>query len=207
MLSSVPVTTGFPSHSSKIVEVPWSSVPGVGHYCLLARWDSATDAMATPEGPDIDANVRANNNLAWRNLHIVELLAAMSTKVSIKIMNPDKENQSIGLVIRSPELQDKASFLDVGEVTAEFDDVLLEAWRAGGAQGSGFRSEGGRIIVDRLGARFDNLVLPYAREGRIDPQLPAGCRPHPSSNTWSTSCRGVPPHLPRRGNSRRWSVA
>jgi hypothetical protein len=168
LLSSVPVTTGFPSHLAKIVEVPWSSVPGVGHYCLLARWNSATDAMATPEGPDIDANVRANNNLAWRNLHIVELLAAMSTKVSIKIMNPDKENRSIGLVIRSPEVQDKASFLDVGEVNVEFDDVLLEAWRAGGAQGSGFSSEGGRIIVGRLGARFDNVVLPYSREGRLD---------------------------------------
>ena len=44
-----------------------------GHFCLLARWVSATDPI-TGEGADITANVRNSNNIVWRNLEGSRLL-------------------------------------------------------------------------------------------------------------------------------------
>ena len=166
LLSSVAVSN-FPPKSTKIVEVPWNNLPGTGHYCLVARWNSQTDPMATPEGRDIDANVRANNNLIWRNLHIVTLAGGASGEASIDVKNPDKDGDGVNIAIRSPNLRGNASFLAVGQVLVEFDDALFKAWRDGGARGSGFRSDGNRFIVGEAGASFENLILPAQRGGRL----------------------------------------
>ena len=52
------------------VMIPWTGVPGPGHFCLMARWVSSTDPMVG-EGPDIGPNTRNNNNVAWRNVDSV----------------------------------------------------------------------------------------------------------------------------------------
>ena len=54
------------------VTIPWTGVPGPGHFCLLARWVSPTDPM-TFEGPNISVNTQYNNNIAWRNVDSVRL--------------------------------------------------------------------------------------------------------------------------------------
>ena len=167
LLSSVPVS-GFAAHSTQVVEVPWTSLPGAGHFCLVARWNSPADPMATPEGPDINANVRANNNLVWRNLTIVDLQPDASADVALDVTNPDPENSMITLVIRSQRIRENPSFLAVGQVSVEFDDALLRAWLRGGARGTGFEIEGNRaVITDAESATFENLILPYQHGGRL----------------------------------------
>ncbi len=64
---AVPVTLS--ANSSEVAEGTW--VPsGLGHYCLLARWESASDPMHA-EGAGVSANVRANNNIVWKNVEVV----------------------------------------------------------------------------------------------------------------------------------------
>ena len=77
---------------------PWSS-PGTGHYCLLARWTSTGD---TPfgEGADINANTRNNNNIAWRNVNIVDLVS------------PDQLTQTVSFIVRG-QLGRPTSFFDL----------------------------------------------------------------------------------------------
>ncbi len=157
LLSSVPVT-GFLAKSTKIVEVPWSPTAAAGHYCLIARWKSGADPMATAEGPDINANVRANNNLIWRNLNTIELLPAASAEVSLRVKNPDPEGP-VSIVVRSPTARVTKSFLESAQIVVEFDDALLKAWRAGGSRGSGFTMDADRAIIGQGGATFDNLIL------------------------------------------------
>ena len=166
LLSSTPVT-GFTSHSARVVEVPWNNLPGTGHYCMIARWNSAADPMATAEGRDINANVRANNNLAWRNLHIVDLMAGASAEAMLNVMNPDDGNEAISIVIRSSSLRGSSSFLAAGQVLVEFDETLRKAWQDGGARGSGFRTDGNRLVIGDSGATFENLILPFPRGGRL----------------------------------------
>lgn len=54
------------------VTIPWTGVPGPGHFCLIARWISDSDPM-TVEGPSIPINASHNNNIAWRNVDSVLL--------------------------------------------------------------------------------------------------------------------------------------
>lgn len=60
----------FAAGSTKVVQIPWADPPGIGHYCLTARWESATDPMPA-ETADIGANTRQSNNIIWRNLEIL----------------------------------------------------------------------------------------------------------------------------------------
>src|SRR4051794_18871298 len=134
----------------------------------MARWNSVADPMATPEGPDINANVRANNNLIWRNVNIVDLLPDAISDATLNVTNPDKENRLITLVIRPQRIRANPSFFAAGQVSVEFDKALLEAWQEGGARGSGFKMEGNRaVITSEDGATFGNLILPYQQGGRL----------------------------------------
>jgi hypothetical protein len=70
--------------ASHIAQVLW--VPqGTGHYCLLARIVSDEDPMAVAEIASISANVRANNNLAWRNVNVVNLLTSTGHSSQVRL--------------------------------------------------------------------------------------------------------------------------
>lgn len=68
---------------SVVVEIPWYP-PDVndydcggqaGHFCLLARIETATSApfgMTFAEGVNVGTNTRNNNNIAWKNVTIVD---------------------------------------------------------------------------------------------------------------------------------------
>jgi hypothetical protein len=167
LLASTPVS-GFAGHSTRIVETQWNSLPGTGHYCMVARWNSVTDPMATAEGPDINANVRANNNLVWRNLNIVDLLPDASGDATMDVSNPDRESGSVTLVVRPAKGEGKTSFFAVGQAFVILDPALLSAWQKGGMQGTGFKAEGDRLVIaTERGATFENLLLPYDQKGRL----------------------------------------
>ena len=60
----------FAAGSTKVVELSWADPPGIGHYCLTARWESIADPI-TGETSNIDANTRNSNKVIWRNLEIL----------------------------------------------------------------------------------------------------------------------------------------
>jgi len=69
--SSPKIMSSIISGSDEIVEMSWSP-PNVGHFCLVARIDNASDVLIG-EGSDINYNTRYKNNIAWRNVNIVDL--------------------------------------------------------------------------------------------------------------------------------------
>ena len=143
LIGGTPVTA-LGAHGTRIVEQQWSSIPSTGHFCLLARWVSATDPMASAEGPIIGANVRANNNLVWRNVNVVDLTttAAAAEEDSIMVQNSAQKDSAIASlrIGWTPDDEDHPSFLTVGEVSVRLDRVLQEAWRRGGERGRGFQN-------------------------------------------------------------------
>ncbi|TDC68277.1 hypothetical protein E1193_31265 [Micromonospora sp. KC606] len=140
------------------VTIPWTGVPGPGHFCLLARWVSPTDPM-TFEGPDISTNTRYNNNIAWRNVDSVSLVANGPTQV-----RPFAIGNSLTVPTRNDLLftQPTQGFPNVGgRIIADLGPTLFERWRAGGKVGAGVR-EVGRTqveIVDPGKASLGNLLL------------------------------------------------
>ena len=175
LLESVPVV-GFPAHSTQIVETPWDHLPGVGDsYCLIARWNSPADPMSVPETNDIAANVRNSNNLIWKNLKIVDLVAGLDIAEAHFIVRtlrervPDLEELlHLSLVVPPAPGPDPASFLVDGQVRVEFDDVLMQAWELGGRKGSGFRPDGAAFLLTGHGeTSFSDLLMPPGTQGRV----------------------------------------
>ncbi|MEU6072839.1 hypothetical protein [Micromonospora sp. NPDC047074] len=150
---SVPVYPGVTS-----VTIPWDNVPGPGHFCLLARWVSPNDPM-TFEGPDIGVNTRNNNNIAWRNVDSVALIANGQTQI-----RPFAIGNTLTRAARSSLVfsQTGAPFqVAGGRLVADLGPTLFERWVKGGKAGKGVREVGRNQIeiVDIGQASLDNLEL------------------------------------------------
>jgi hypothetical protein len=168
LIGTVPVNN-LAGHGTQVVEQQWSSIPGTGHFCLLARWVTPSDPMATAEGSDINANVRNNNNLVWRNVNIIDLTSPDAVdEASLIVRNPDQRSPitlSLGVGWRGDDRQ--PSFLQVGDVSIRLDDLLREAWEQGGSSGTGFEQDNYGLRVGNEGADISGLVLQPGAQGRL----------------------------------------
>jgi hypothetical protein len=168
LISSVPVSvTG---HSSKVVEATWSSLPGTGHYCLLARWVSGSDPMTFAETSNVDYNTRRNNNIAWRNVNIVDLHDRDYVPVQFVFRNIDPFPRPLRLAVRPPREEVENSFLRYGRLTIRLNDILFAAWREGGMQGKGFEMQDERtlVVTDPEGAELTGIYLPEKLEDTVE---------------------------------------
>lgn len=163
-LGTVPVPS-LAKNAVRVVGLPWTPLTA-GHYCLLARWVSAADAMSFPETADIQANVRSNNNIVWRNLFVVDFLQASSAAKTFDVRNAGGANAPVRLVVRSSDPVGR-SYLRQGAVTLSLDVPLLRAWREGGTVSRGLRAEGSLFRVTAADAVLDGLSLPRGLTGRV----------------------------------------
>ncbi|WP_326552131.1 hypothetical protein [Micromonospora sp. NBC_01813] len=140
------------------VTIPWTGVPGPGHFCLLTRWVSANDPM-TVEGPDTPQNTRNNNNIAWRNVNSVALPGNGQT---------EERPFAIGNVLREPTrnsvvfAEDGAPLRTAGgRLVVDLGPTLFARWVEGGKAGKGIREVGRNQveIVEPGQASLDNLTL------------------------------------------------
>lgn len=124
-----------------IAQAPWFP-PGTGHYCLIARIVSDCDPMTTPEGTDINANVRANNNLAWRNVNVTECLHTPGEKVEVRVRNFEPAPKKLTLVFTVDD-----DFLpDGGTAILSPGSPLFQRWMDAGAKGSNIEVINGNEI-------------------------------------------------------------
>ncbi|GEM75552.1 M36 family metallopeptidase [Vibrio sagamiensis] len=63
--------------SNTNANVVWTP-PGTGHYCFIARLVNPQDPLTFVETSDVNYNTRQNNNIAWRNMNIVDLLSNLT---------------------------------------------------------------------------------------------------------------------------------
>ncbi|MEU8261977.1 hypothetical protein AB0C02_15305 [Micromonospora sp. NPDC048999] len=141
------------------VTIPWNGVPGPGHFCLLARWESPTDPMNF-EGPDIGTNTRYNNNIAWRNVDSVRYILG-----GPQIVRPFAIGNSLTVATKNDLVftQPKEGGLQSigGRVVVDLGQALFERWQAGGKVGTGVREVGKTQleIVEPSKASLGNLLL------------------------------------------------
>lgn len=140
------------------VMIPWTGVPGPGHFCLLARWVSGTDPMTFPEGIATVLNAQRNNNIAWRNVDSVKLPPGHSTPRPFAIGNALDVETRNDLVLTQPE----GAFQELGgRIVVDLGDDLFRRWAEAGQQGEGIRQVGETHleIVDPRQARIIGLTL------------------------------------------------
>lgn len=118
--------------------LPWSP-PGTGHFCLIARLVTAQDPMTTPENTDIDHNVRNNNNIAWKNVNVVDLLPLVITPDMFTIANSSRSDGVFRLTLREVPKPRQAPLLDCTRIVLRLPETLFRRWVAAGRPGKGVR--------------------------------------------------------------------
>ena len=138
--------------------IPWPDVPGPGHFCLLARWESADDPMSYAEGPDTVLNTQRNNNIAWRNVDSVDLFAGVVEERPYALGNPGSRQVATDLAFTDV----RGGFLTAGgKLTVDLGPELYARWREGGGRATGVKQVGEYAfeISDFRQARFSGVLL------------------------------------------------
>jgi len=145
----------FAPHSSTIVNVTWNP-PGTGHYCLLAIVSSPLDPLVVNTS-DLNAFVRDNNNVAWRNVNVVGSpgTGGGSNHSQFNMQNLAPTTESISLQFTA----DRNFLTTGGQATVDLG-ALAVRWQTNGSQGVNLTNAGGTTVA-LLGspASIDGLVM------------------------------------------------
>ncbi|HEY0738407.1 MAG TPA: hypothetical protein VGD69_26040, partial [Herpetosiphonaceae bacterium] len=160
--------------------MPWEPA-GSGHYCILVRWVSdadpnvSQDPMSYTETVDVNYNTRYNNNIAWRNMNVVDLLANEQQRVRFVVRSLFRTTMPQRLMIREPREQLQDPFLRHGNITLDLGAELTQRWLQAGGRGGGFQRVGETQfrVTDPNGAWFDGLVLEPDKAFSVDMTLGA----------------------------------
>lgn len=117
---------------SFVVEIPWVApnpadfIFDAQHFCLLSRIESTLDPMTFSEVVSVGANTRNNNNIAWKNLTVVDLDPFNIVGGGFSEEVPFFVRQTFDTALPM-KLVFKSSNSDVTEgLTIELDNNLLE---------------------------------------------------------------------------------
>lgn len=142
---NVPNPNSFPQNSS--------TFDGSNNFSLLARIESTIDTMTYPETGVVEgvtnngklrfyANVKNNNNIAWKNLVMIDVANRNSTVITLKNLSDDVQNSYLELVKESSE--NGKPIYEEAEVSLKMDETLYSAWERGGK------------LAQRLNGTFDD---------------------------------------------------
>ncbi len=131
-----------------VIEIPWyppnpadfAAFGGdAGHFCLLARVETAVASpfgMTFAEGADVNTNTRNNNNIAWKNITVVDLSGGAIALSAMLIRNVFDASILTGLRFEQVRLRDNAEA--EGGLMLEGQRFLVEGER--------FLAEGQRLL-------------------------------------------------------------
>jgi hypothetical protein len=145
--------------ASTDVSVPWSP-PGTGHYCLLSRLVTAQDPMTNAETTDVNYNTRYNNNIAWKNVNVVDLVHIHRLPVRVLLRNTDRADRTLTVHFREQKGTEDHPFLKRGTVTVDLGDELGKRWLEAGADGTGIRPIEGTTSFEVTDPDLGAIKLP-----------------------------------------------
>jgi len=128
--------------SAGTVVIPWHNVPDPSdyndpdahHFCLLARYVGPDDPMTFPEGPVIGTNTANNNNIAWKNVSIIDVDGPFA---AIEIRNIAEADAMLRLELGIPEEERDDPILNYCKVKFEMEPKLFDHWQSAGGRGEG----------------------------------------------------------------------
>lgn len=131
--------------------------PNPWHFCLLSRIESNDDPMSFPEGTFILDNVRNNNNIAWKNTTIIEIVPnTPSIGAVIGVSNSSNTTKVYSLELLTDSNEPGKAIYQEAEIGVEMDVVLFNAWERGNNSGSNFETTSNE---QKLVATGNNMVI------------------------------------------------
>lgn len=143
----------------------YSCTPDINHFCLLARITDPTkpnDGMTFPETTDIYSNVRNNNNIAWKNISILDnRLNFFSTTIRISKSILSKyaiTNLKFNLPLVIPKHKEETNILKYAKIEIKLDPKLYEAFKRSRTKIKGATiSRDGIVYIQN-----NNAIIPFA---------------------------------------------
>ncbi|MBD3163213.1 MAG: hypothetical protein GF328_14010 [Candidatus Latescibacteria bacterium] len=177
-VSTSPVTlTNIGAGREHVAEFHWIDMPeptpeAGDHFCLVARF------VASPTSDDpingeaanviISENVKNSNQIAWKNLTIVDDVA----NNGIIVRNVSGGGAQLDLRFFVPEGQLDDAFFEHGTIGVRLGDDLYQSWLQNGAQGVGIAYNlCGQVFVLSDGASIDGLPIDFNEEHLINLQF------------------------------------
>ncbi len=152
----------------------YNCVGQINHFCLLARVTDASkpnDGMTFAETADIYNNVRNNNNIAWKNISILNNVADLRMwTTNILINRSIIEREPITKIIfKVPFVlpkhrEEETNILKYTKISIKLDRKLYEAWKKTNipVKGGKFDNEGMLTITG------NNIEIPVMLERRVN---------------------------------------
>lgn len=134
-----------------IVEFAWnppnpedyeSFIDSPQHFCLLARIEANNDPMYDELNGGIGYNTKANNNIAWKNISIIDLEANSTPRprgVLVYVGNTREHPLQVDFGFELPKVIKGNTIFDEARVIATLDDKVWQKWNEGGKMGRGIK--------------------------------------------------------------------
>jgi hypothetical protein len=164
---------------SVVIEMPWyppnvnnfNCAGDAGHFCLLARIETATSApfgMSSPEGVNVGTNTSNNNNIAWKNVTIVDNILEPAFRIISGTMIRNIFDREAIFEIALLDRTEERRFLlpKLARVSLALPDEILERIR-----GRDARLQGLEWVNDDVDGR--TLLQVIGREPRFSVPLKA----------------------------------
>lgn|GEM_PF-6122302 len=168
-----------------VAHLQWTNIPQPqlsvgGHFCLLARFvaDNSTPDPIVGEvtGNGIWDNVHNSNNIAWKNVTIVDNLQNLVAGGQVIVRNISRASSRIRLLFELAPGSE--TFLPSGAIEVDLGKKLFAIWQRGGKKGSGVRAIGPTTIrIQEPRAFIDALRLSPREEHVVTVRFPG--RPPP----------------------------
>lgn len=166
-----------PPGGSVNVGVLWNNVPDpynysdpdARHFCLLARFVSDEDPMSFTEVTSINANVQNNNNIAWKNICVLD---CATPRVAVDVANPTENPMNVRLRFAIPPEEMEDPIINHCTLTVDLGPRLYQMWVQNERQGEGIQDLGnGRIRITGVNAWIGGLELDPDERRTIHPEV------------------------------------
>ena len=180
-IATFPWTPPNPANFVGLVSDPlfWADQPH--HFCLLSRIVGTSDPMTTAEGSNIATNVLNNNNIAWKNLSVVDLdpnnitggfTSGTDKLIGATVLIGDAWNNGgvYDIEFKNPDFLKGEPITENAEIKITLDSPIWDKWVSGGYQGENIEvySEEQKqlIIIDNYG-KIKNLSFSPNERGLL----------------------------------------
>lgn len=190
-----------------VIEIPWhppnpadfACFGDAGHFCLLARIETATAppfGMTIPELTNVSVNTRNNNNIAWRNITVVDNFPGAQALSLVIIRNVFPVLVRTSLRLTPPQGGFDPNFLEFGNAQLVVSPRIYDAWRQGGGRSEGVEDMGnGRFQIFSPQVALHEIPLEpgvaesVGLEYELNRQYPS---PHGQQILWDLTQLGSP---------------
>jgi hypothetical protein len=128
--------------------------------------------MTFPETTNIPENVLNNNNIAWKNLSIINIIPDTPSPIGgvVSVGNHNNQQKTFDLEFKNDLAQIGKPIYSESEVTIEMDSTLYRAWLRGGSLGHNIRPTriDNKKIITGDNAMLENLVLDSREIGTMN---------------------------------------